>query len=370
MLGAPVTSQYCSHLGRSKSDIASRFFDPDHMDRLRYIPVPANSDSNRAGLPIGFTEDDVCYSAPSEVDPHPEVRFAPDGDEVHQGIAGKWLGLNCAACHTAQIDYAGKQYLIEGAPAMGEFEALMDGLVMAMEQTLSDPKRYSRFASKVLEKYAEAASPGEHECVLVPEKSKDADALKADLGTIVEERKTLEFAQQRWFVDLRFWPPGCLQFDTQRSKVASGGASAPTEVADAPVSYPFIWEAPHHDYIQWNGKVRNDPTGALGRNVGEVLGVFGRFTIMPGSNAEPRIRSTVRIPNLGKLETLLRTLWSPQWTPEKVYYDKRHCLKRSHTAKNCSMAKRRRNSSARVATFRSPVRPHPGGFDRMPFRSK
>ena len=48
--------------------------------------------------------------------------------------------------------------------------------------------------------------------------------------------------------------------------------------ANAPVSYPFIWDTPQHDRVQWNGSVENAGPGALGRNVGEVLGVFGPST--------------------------------------------------------------------------------------------
>ena len=103
--------------------------------------------------------------------------------------------------------------------------------------------------------------------------------------------------------------------------------------ANAPVSYPFIWDAPHHDYIQWNGMVANDAAGALGRNVGEVLGVFGTLKFKPSyfpvnpeellarrSNLAlppPGYDSSVRIPNLGRLEHLLIGLWSPLW-PDSV----------------------------------------------------
>ena len=53
---------------------------------------------------------------------------------------------------------------------------------------------------------------------------------------------------------------------------------ANARVADAPVSYPFLWDAPQHDWVQWNGAVPNATVlagrikiGALGRNVGEYL---------------------------------------------------------------------------------------------------
>jgi len=45
--------------------------------------------------------------------------------------------------------------------------------------------------------------------------------------------------------------------------------------ADAPVSYPFLWDIPQHDYVQWNGIASNAGLGPVGRNTGEVIGVFG-----------------------------------------------------------------------------------------------
>jgi len=45
-------------------------------------------------------------------------------------------------------------------------------------------------------------------------------------------------------------------------------------VPDAPVSYPFLWDISHSDYLQWKGS-RPMRTRPLGRNTGEVIGVFG-----------------------------------------------------------------------------------------------
>jgi mono/diheme cytochrome c family protein len=78
------------------------------------------------------------------------------------------------------------------------------------------------------------------------------------------------------------------------------------------VSYPFLWDTPQHDKIQWNGAAENKGLGALGRNVGEVLGVFGDFEI-PERPPQTGYASSVRIRNLLALEDSVKTLWSPQW---------------------------------------------------------
>ena len=44
---------------------------------------------------------------------------------------------------------------------------------------------------------------------------------------------------------------------------------------NAPVSYPFLWDIAQHDYVQWNGIGANAGLGPIGRNAGEVIGVFG-----------------------------------------------------------------------------------------------
>ena len=55
-----------------------------------------------------------------------------------------------------------------------------------------------------------------------------------------------------------------------------------TKPADAPVSYPCLWDTPQHDVVQWLGIAKNGgPLDilTLSRNVGEVLGVFADFSI-------------------------------------------------------------------------------------------
>lgn len=58
-----------------------------------------------------------------------------------------------------------------------------------------------------------------------------------------------------------------------------------TSPANAPVSYPTLWDTPYSDFVQWNGVGDNKPRGRKGflgplnRNTGEVLGVFATFDL-------------------------------------------------------------------------------------------
>jgi hypothetical protein len=81
--------------------------------------------------------------------------------------------------------------------------------------------------------------------------------------------------------------------------------------SDAPVSFPFLWDAPQLDWVQWNGSVANP----IGRNVGEVMGVYGHFVLSATPPAD-QFSSSASIQNLHQLEQQLAQLSAPKW-PEK-----------------------------------------------------
>jgi hypothetical protein len=102
---------------------------------------------------------------------------------------------------------------------------------------------------------------------------------------------------------------------------------------DAPVSYPFLWDISHSDYLQWNGLAANAGPGPLGRNTGEVIGVFGILDwgevddswlhpfgklakYLSGQWKKTHVvgfNSSINIFNLQRLESRLRALESPRW---------------------------------------------------------
>jgi hypothetical protein len=95
---------------------------------------------------------------------------------------------------------------------------------------------------------------------------------------------------------------------------------AQQQAPDAPVSYPFLWDTPYFDFVQWNGVAPNKifgsrTIGGLARNVGEVVGVFGEVVIpeLGAPGATVGYDSSVRVPDLAVTEALLRKLHSPQW---------------------------------------------------------
>ncbi|MFA6163367.1 MAG: cytochrome c [Methylobacter sp.] len=78
--------------------------------------------------------------------------------------------------------------------------------------------------------------------------------------------------------------------------------------ANAPISYPFLWNTSQLDWVQWNGSASNH----IGRNVGEVTGVFAH-TILKTDNENERFYSSAKIVNLDHLEQLMAKLDSPKW---------------------------------------------------------
>jgi hypothetical protein len=256
------------------------FRSDENMDRLGWLlsrPTQLNPDA----LPVGFVKD---------VD-----------DETKRS----YLGLTCAACHTEQIKYREVTLRIDGGPTMADADGFITGLTRAMEETLGTQDKFDRFAHAVLrDKYNEAAV----------------------------RKLRLELKSVAGYLDARAernspHPPyghGRLDaFGNILNEVLAYALNIQTNAraADAPVSYPFLWDTPQSDRVQWNGVAQNHPQevppglGPLGRNVGEVLGVFGKFEIQP-TVIPTGYRSSVKMVNLGHLERWVAGLWSPQW-PEK-----------------------------------------------------
>ena len=215
-------------------------FGGDQLQRYGYLPNDKSA-KNPEGLPVGFVI---------------------DGD-----VSSGFLGMTCAACHTAQIEYqkdgATQQLRIDGAPATANFQLFLTELTAVARATLSDADRFDKFARAVLGNRYSATR---------------ANDLKTDFTVWVKQ----------WgdFMDKSLpaspWGPGRLDaFGMIFNRVAAKdlGIDANFRVADAPVSYPFLWNASRQDKTQWNGGVPNGLfIHALSRNTGEVFGVFADFS--------------------------------------------------------------------------------------------
>lgn len=267
---------------------APAFIAPAHMARFGFLPS-APSPLNPDTLPIGFARDEFGVQEGSDT---PEVV----------------VGLTCAACHTGQVELGRKAIRIEGGPSMVDIGAFQDAIGIAMFLTYGSEPRFDRFASRVLA----AANQ--------PDTPQARDALHTRLGLALDRGRTeAGLAERRHIYPVT---EGFGRLDA----LGRGGnfvfATLPNRpenlaVADGPVSYPALWDAPWFDWVQYNGAIRQP----LARNVAEALGV--RAIVKQGGTPEQIHRSSVRIQNIFDMESLLAGpapgagLRAPPW-PEDI----------------------------------------------------
>jgi hypothetical protein len=263
-------------------------FAADKLLRYGYLAHDV-SPANPEGLPIGFVVDGP--------------------------IASGELGLTCAACHTGQLEYAQGGVVhalrIDGAPAKTDAQQFLADLLAASRATLSESARFDAFAKAVLGPGYTAAK---------------AAQVKDGFGKWV--------AQFGEFTDISLpaaspWGPGRLDaFGMIFNRVAAGdlGIRDNYKVADAPVRYPFLWNASRQDRTQWNGGIHNGLyIQALGRNTGEVLGVFADFApyrLVPPTPLAPAIidfkNNSIDFAGLQTLEEKIAVLRPPPW-PREIF---------------------------------------------------
>jgi hypothetical protein len=268
------------------------FLERAHIEKFRYLPAA----STAAGqLPIGFaidTQDDTDFSEITQLRwKRPQANQEP------------WAGFNCSACHTAEITYQDKRMRIEGGPTLADFQGFMKALNVALAETRDNDAKWNRFAGTVLQGANTAAN---------------RTMLKAALTKLIDWQRKVETANATP-LDYGF---GRLDaFGHIFNKVLLR-VEAPEQVknpSDAPVSYPFLWNIHQQNKVQWNGIApklsvgRNFDVGALGRNLGEVIGVFADLTIEPIGPAIDGYNSSARIDNLIRLEQQITTLKPPVW---------------------------------------------------------
>src|SRR5262249_34970610 len=62
----------------------------------------------------------------------------------------EYVGITCAGCHTAQINYKGLGLRIDGAPGQLDLNTFLQYIGLAANATYFDPLKLDRFAKRVL----------------------------------------------------------------------------------------------------------------------------------------------------------------------------------------------------------------------------
>jgi hypothetical protein len=285
-----------------KADSQELFFTDPNLSQYRFLPLPGS----RSGLPVGFAVDEQDAS---------QLSYTNLTWYNGQRATEPWIGLNCSACHTARFTYQGQETTVDGGPSLLDFQGFIDGVDAAMAATdprLPDHSKWDRFAARVLN-------------------GRDTPANRTLLRTAF--LSLLAFYQDNARLNATPLRYGYGRLDAVGhilNKVAqlavyetNPRVRATPNPADAPVNYPFLWDIYRHSRLQWNGIVASNrinirgpshylDVGALGRNTGEVIGVFGDVVLRSGSFPHG-FRSSVRTENLNSLEEVLRHLQPPAW---------------------------------------------------------
>ena len=237
----------------------------------------------------------------------------PVGFTVTGPIGGEVVGMTCSACHTRQIEVSNVAYRIDGGPAIADFQGFLADLDTAVGAVIAQPAAFQQFQAAVLPQ----------------------PAAQADQDTLMTE-------VQAWY--LRYhtlisralpptpWGPSRLDAVAMIFDRLTGLDLGPppshlipenVRVADAPVRYPFLWNAPIQDHTQWPAFAQNgNDVLALSRNLGEEFGVFGEF--FPAKDAsnlilhvDYRTQNSANFAGLESLEGLIKQIGPPAY-PWKI----------------------------------------------------
>lgn len=272
----------------SKSKIAH----PDYLARFGFLVDPAQqaTELNPANLPVGFAR------------------------HTDEQTGAQYLDISCAACHTGELRYKGQAVRIDGGAALHSLASTVptlrgggfgQALGMSMAFTYYNPLKFRRFAKAVL---------GEQHA------SDDRERLRGDFKAVLD--RLLGTAYNDWHRGLYPTEEGFGRTDAfgriANSVFGDAIDASNYRVANAPVSYPQVWDIWKFDWVQWNGSAMQP----MARNVGEALGVGATLHLVqadghPVPEAE-RYASSVRLRDLHTLEETLKQLQPPTW-PEQVF---------------------------------------------------
>lgn len=267
-----VLLPYDTLVSLEQADSEALIIAPEFLTRFRWLNQRATP-NNPDALPVGFAR--------------------------HQDK----VGLTCAACHTGQINYKGTAVRIDGAPSLVDITGFFGAMQAALAQTLADEAKLERFA---------AALSKRRPATVTPEAAKEH--LQATLAWFESYNRVNHSATTEGFG--RLDAIGRIINQVIRFTSDPENSLEP----NAPSSFPFLWDAPRLDYVQWTGFSGNAGAGSLGRNAGEVIGVFGTVEVVHYDDdmaAKKGYRSTVEGEELVAMEEALRDLTSPLW-PEAV----------------------------------------------------
>ncbi len=259
---------YDFFLHLEQSDSEQLFRSDNSMLSFGFIPAAA-SDNNPDSLPIGLARNE---------------------DK---------MGPTCAACHTQQITYNNQNIRIDGGQAFVDLQLFLTQLTSSLKATLDDKQKFLRFQQKLL-----------------GDKATEKRQLALQQQLVAEYEKRKHYAIQN-HTDLGYGFSRLDAFGAILNRALSAtGVDNNNFSPNAPTSYPYIWDTPQHDYVEWNGSQSNSSVGSLARNIGEVIGVFGDIETETSNwlgFIDGGYDSSINTSELRELEHVVSKLHSPLW---------------------------------------------------------
>ncbi len=285
------------------------FLAADYVARYRYLNLPPGKWTSPdpscpldPKLPLGFT-----------VDCQPDAAFKVTNLQWQTGRTGPepWVGMNCSACHTNRIDSGTQSVIIDGAPTLADFQSFMEALQNALVETANSADKFARFSEAVL---GASPAPG------------DAGRLKAAMSSLIAWNDNLARLNDPTVLRYGYGRLDAIGHIFNKVALAAANGDAQRQVSnpsDAPVSYPFLWNVPQLDRVEWNGIAPNSAVpgvaghafnyGGLGRNTGEVIGVFADLVLVADPGTLQGYVSSANVTALNEMENQIAMLRPPKW---------------------------------------------------------
>ena len=206
------------------------FREDSYLASMGHIPQPI-SPKNPEGLPIGFVLDDDPDAVLEDAIAVKRMLLGPDYDIEDYPLTNRWLGLSCAACHTNDLHYQETAIRIDGGASLSDIETFQNEMASALRQTHDDDAKFLRFAERVATRSGQPFDQVEATAL-----RNRLDAYTGALESVIERNRS---EHQYGYARLD-------AFGAILNQVTSAGLEIPenSKPANAPVSYPFLWDTP------------------------------------------------------------------------------------------------------------------------------
>ncbi len=246
--------------------------------------VPGRAQGPAAELPLGFAVGDDEETAPLYGE-------------------SRWVGINCAACHTTVLNINGSDVLVEGAGSRFNMHKFQRDLLASVRATLTDNVKFERFRARQSPRSrANLRGYMEH---FVSDFSRHIRVNHTAHGV------ALDHGPGR--IDGK-GPPlnefGCSMDRLGDQRLARELLNpANCRVPHPPSDNPYVWGMTETEWNQYTGETHT----VFGRNLGAMTAAFGRKWVEAGPNGKPVYRTTVPVAATDRIDRWYDELTSPDW---------------------------------------------------------